>query len=169
MIAAEPFGPLANALERGLAAPEAVDAPGSSVAFSIAGRYGTWQGLAALRDSKGAGVRLTDEGIFEAQRALAREEGLFVEPSSAAALAAVMQLAARKALDPGQTIVVVLTSGGLKDPGASRTWLPPVIELGPDSLRAERRLGGLGGHVGTPQLDQILVVLREAYGLALDR
>src|SRR5688572_21798271 len=38
MIAAEPFGPLANALERGLAAPEAVDAPGSSVAFSIAGR-----------------------------------------------------------------------------------------------------------------------------------
>ena len=150
MIAAEPFGPLANALERGLAAPEAVDAPGSSVAFSIAGRYGTWQGLAALRDSKGAGVRLTDEGIFEAQRALAREEGLFVEPSSAAALAAVMQLAARKALDPGQTIVLVLTSSGLKDPGASRTWLPPVPTVDGD-------------------FERVLVVLREAYGLALDR
>src|SRR6185436_6508096 len=59
MIAAEPFGPLAHALERELAAPEMVAAPAPSVAFSIASRYGTWQGLAALRESGGAGVRLT--------------------------------------------------------------------------------------------------------------
>jgi threonine synthase len=150
MIAAEPFGPLAHALERGLDAPEVVDAPGSSVAFSIASRYGTWQGLAALRESGGVGVRLTDEGVLEAQRALAREEGLFVEPSSAASMTAVMQLAARTALDPQQTIVVVLTSGGLKDPGASRPWLPPVPAAGGD-------------------LDALLGVLREAYGLSLDR
>src|SRR5207249_7527562 len=61
MIAAEPFGPLAAALERGLQAPEPVEAPAPSVAFSIASRYGTWQGLAALRESGGAGVRMTDE------------------------------------------------------------------------------------------------------------
>src|SRR5919108_310869 len=90
MIAAEPFGPLAAALQRGLAAPQPVDAPAPSVAFSIASRYGTWQGLAALRESGGAGVRLTDEGVLEAQRALAREDGLYVEPSSSAALTAVM-------------------------------------------------------------------------------
>jgi threonine synthase len=150
MIAAEPFGPLAHALEHDLAAPEMVDAPSPSVAFSIASRYGTWQGLAALRDSGGAGVRLTDEGIFEAQRALAREEGLYVEPSSAGALTAVMQLAGRKALDPEQTIVVVLTSGGLKDAGATRTWLPPVP-------------------AADGNFERVLTVLREAYGLALDR
>ena len=85
MVAAEPFGPLAYALERALEAPEAVEG-GQSVAFSIASRYGTYQGLTALRDSRGAGVRITDEGVFEAQRALAREEGIFVEPSSATAL-----------------------------------------------------------------------------------
>jgi threonine synthase len=146
MIAAEPFGPLAQALERGLAAPEPVTAPGSSVAFSIASRYGTFQGLAALQQSGGAGVRLTDEGILEAQRALARDEGLFVEPSGAAAMSAVMQLAARRALDAEQTVVVLLTSGGLKDPGASRTWLPPVPAAGDD-------------------LDRLLAVLRDAYGL----
>src|ERR671937_995859 len=56
MIAAEPFGPLAPALERDLAAPEMVAAPAPSVAFSIASRYGTWQGLAALRDSGGGGA-----------------------------------------------------------------------------------------------------------------
>jgi threonine synthase len=145
MIAAEPFGPLAHALERGLEAPEVVPG-GASVAFSIASRYGTWQGLAALRESGGAGVRATDEGIAEAQRALGREEGLFVEPSSATALTAVMQLAARKALDPEQPVVVVLTSGGLKDPAASRTWLPPVPDAPED-------------------LDGVLRVVREHYGL----
>jgi threonine synthase len=145
MIAAEPFGPLANALERGLEAPEVVPG-GASVAFSIASRYGTWQGLAALKESGGEGVRITDEGLFEAQRALGREEGIFVEPSSATALTAVMQLAGRRALDPDQTIVVVLTSGGLKDPGASRTWLPPVPDAPAD-------------FVG------LLRVLREQYGL----
>ena len=57
-----------------------------------------------------------------------------------------MTLAARKALDPDQTIVVVLTSGGLKDPGASRTWLPPVPDAPAD-------------------FDGVLRVLREQYGL----
>jgi threonine synthase len=150
MVAAEPFGPLAHALERRLDAPEVVEAPQPSVAFSIASRYGTWQGLAALRESGGEGVRITDEGIFEAQRALGREEGLFVEPSSAAALTAVMQLAARRALPPDAAVVVVLTSSGLKDPGASRAWLPAVPAADGD-------------------FERLLAALRDAYGLALDR
>src|SRR5262245_50294130 len=145
MIAAEPFGPLAHAVERGLENPEPVPR-GESVAFSIASPYGTWQGLAALKQSGGAGERITDEGIFETQRDLGREEGIFVEPSSATGLTAVIQLAKRKALDPDQTIVVVLTSSGLKDPGASRTWLPPVPDAPAD-------------------LDGVLRVLRERYGL----
>jgi len=147
MVAAEPYGPLAAALERALEVPAPVRGEGS-IAFSIATRYGTWQGLAALRESRGLGVQVTDEGIFEAQRALAREEGVFVEPSSAAALTAVMQLVARKAVDPEQTIVLVLTSSGLKDPGASRAWLPEVPAAGDD-------------------FDALLGVLRERYGLEL--
>ena len=150
MVAAEPFGPLARALERGLDAPEAVEAGAPSVAFSIGSRYGTWQGLDALRRSGGLATALTDEGILEAQRLLARDEGLYVEPSAAAALTAVMQLAARKALDPEATIAVVLTSGGLKDPGATRAWLPGVPAAGDD-------------------FDAVLTTLREHYGLELDR
>ncbi len=149
MVAAEPFGPLAHALERGLEVPEKVPG-GDSVAFSIASPYGTYQGLTALRASRGLGVRLTDEGIFEAQRALAREEGLFVEPSSSAAMAAVLQLAGQKAIEPDQVVVVVLTSGGLKDPRASRAWLPEV-PAAPDDFAG------------------VLDVLRESYGLELDR
>ncbi len=148
MVAAEPFGPLAHALEAELDVPERVPG-GASVAFSIASPYGTYQGLTALKDSHGVGVRITDEGIFEAQRALAREEGIFAEPSSIASLAAVRQLCSRRMLDPEQTIVVVLTSTGLKDPGASRAWLPPVPRT-PDDF------------------DGLLAVLRDSYGLSLD-
>jgi threonine synthase len=149
MIAAEPFGPLAHAIDARLDAPEVVEG-GSSVAFSIASRYGTYQGLAALKQSGGLGVRITDEGVFEAQRALAREEGVFAEPSSAAALTALMQLRAQKAIDPEQTIVIVSTSSGLKDFAASRTWMSPVPDAPAD-------------------FDGLLHVLREHYGLALDR
>lgn len=149
MVAAEPFGSLAHALEKKLETPERVEG-GASVAFSIASPQGTFQGLKALRDSHGAGVRITDEGVFEAQRALAREEGLFVEPSSAAALTAVMQLRKTGAIEPDEVVVVVLTSGGLKDHAASRAWLPAVPSAG-DSF------------------DDVLAVLRKSYGLELDR
>jgi threonine synthase len=147
MLAAEPFGPLANALDRELEVPEKV-AGGSSVAFSIASPYGTYQGLTALRESGGQGVPITDEGIFEAQRALAREEGLYAEPSAVVGLTAVMHLARARKLDPDQSIVVVLTSGGLKDYGASRAWLPAVPSAGPDFAST-------------------LAVLEESYGLRL--
>ena len=149
MVAAEPFGSLAHALEKKLETPERVEG-GASVAFSIASPQGTFQGLKALQDSHGAGVRITDEGVFEAQRALAREEGLFVEPSSAAALTAVMQLRKTGAIEPDEVVVVVLTSGGLKDHAASRAWLPAVPSAG-DSF------------------DDVLAVLRKSYGLELDR
>jgi threonine synthase len=147
MLAAEPFGPLANALARRLETPEKV-AAGSSVAFSIASPYGTYQGLTALRDSGGLGVPITDEGIFEAQRALASEEGLYAEPSAVVGLTAVMQQARAGKLDPDQRVVVVLTSGGLKDYGASRAWLPDVPAAGSDFAST-------------------LAVLEERYGLRL--
>ncbi|MGH7402765.1 MAG: threonine synthase [Candidatus Rokuibacteriota bacterium] len=147
MLAAEPFGPLGHALARKLDVPEKV-AAGSSVAFSIASPYGTYQGLAALRDSGGLGVPITDEGIFEAQRALASEEGLYAEPSAVVGLTAVMQLTRARKLEAGQVVVVVLTSGGLKDYGASRAWLPPVPSAGRDFA-------------------ETLAVLEESYGLRL--
>jgi threonine synthase len=147
MVAAEPFGPLAHALAKGLAAPERV-AAGTSVAFSIASPYGTYQGLAALKESGGLGTPITDEGIFEAQRALGRDEGIYAEPSALTSLVAVMQLARQGRFRRDETVVVVLTSGGLKDYGASRAWLPE-LPAAPASF------------------DGLLGVLRQSYGLDL--
>jgi threonine synthase len=67
----------------------------------------------AVEDSGGAVVPVDDAGILEAWELLAREEGLFCEPSSAAGLAA------RFADPPGDALAVcVITGHGLKDPDA---------------------------------------------------
>ncbi|HET7567814.1 MAG TPA: pyridoxal-phosphate dependent enzyme [Gaiellaceae bacterium] len=67
-----------------------------------------------LARSGGTLVPLTEEQLNRAWRLLAREEGVFCEPASAAGVAAVE--AAR--LDPGTRVVCVITGHGLKDPDA---------------------------------------------------
>jgi len=68
----------------------------------------------AVARSSSAIVSVTDEQIAAAWRSLAREEGVFCEPASAAALAGVDLLD----LPEGMRIVLVLTGHGLKDPAA---------------------------------------------------
>jgi len=67
----------------------------------------------AVEESGGEVVPLADGAILEAWRLLAREEGVFCEPSSAAGLAALL------AKPPGDgRVVCVITGHGLKDPDA---------------------------------------------------
>ncbi|MFQ5400841.1 MAG: threonine synthase [Anaerolineae bacterium] len=93
------------------------------------------QALEALDESGGIITAITDEEILEGWKLLAREEGVFVEPASAAGVAALKQQIAQGAIDPaGKTAVCVLTGHGLKDPGtavnqaASPQTLPATIE-----------------------------------------
>jgi threonine synthase len=59
-------------------------------------------------------VSVTDDEIAAAWRSLAREEGVFCEPASAAAVAGL----AHAGIAKGQRVVCVLTGHGLKDPNA---------------------------------------------------
>ena len=101
MLAAEPFGPLGHALERELEAPERV-AGGTSVAFSIASPYGTYQGLAALkRFGRRSACRSPTRASSRRSARSRGEEGIFVEPSSATGSPRCMQLARAEArIDP---------------------------------------------------------------------
>jgi threonine synthase len=72
--------------------------------------------LAALEESGGEAGIVTDREILEAQRYLARTEGLFVEPASAVPIA---YLRKRK-LRGLRSVVCVTTGHGLKDPDALR-------------------------------------------------
>ena len=81
--------------------------------------------LAAVRESGGLIESVTDEEILAAQELLAREEGIFCEPASAAGIAGLLKLA-REGRGPEGTVVSVLTGHGLKDPDVilSRVELP---------------------------------------------
>jgi threonine synthase len=68
----------------------------------------------ALARCGGAVVSVTDREIAAAWRSLAREEGVFCEPASAAALAGL----ASAGDIAGRRVVCVLTGHGLKDPDA---------------------------------------------------
>jgi threonine synthase len=72
--------------------------------------------LRAIYDSKGLAETVTDTEILEAQKMLARSEGLFIEPASAASIAGLRKLADRGEIRRDETTVCIATGNGLKDP-----------------------------------------------------
>ena len=73
------------------------------------------QSLHALRDTKGSAIAVEESDILRWHRLLAREEGVFVEPTSAAAFAGAEALIASGAIQPAESILVAATGFGLKD------------------------------------------------------
>ena len=90
--------------------------------------------LEAVKDSRGWIDIVTDEEILRAYRMLAREEGIFMEPASAATVAGLIKSVKAGRFEPGSTVVLTLTGHGLKDPdtaleSASRpTAVPPQLD-----------------------------------------
>ncbi|MGB9791948.1 MAG: threonine synthase [Thermacetogeniaceae bacterium] len=81
------------------------------------GNPASWQkALVALQESNGRIDTVTDEEILDAYQTVARLEGLFVEPASAAALAGVIKLAKEGYFKASSTVVCIMTGHGLKDP-----------------------------------------------------
>jgi len=112
-VQAAALAPLCRAFEAGLETVPAVEPAAPSVAegLAIAEPVRGRRLLQALRETGGTCVTVEDDAILRAQRRLARQ-GLYIEPTSAtavAALAAVLQQAA-----PDETVVVPLTGSGLK-------------------------------------------------------
>jgi threonine synthase len=89
----------------------------------------SWEKAVEARDASGGRISaVTDDEILTAYRALARFEGIFCEPASAASVAGVMKAAEAGELDPDETIVCVLTGHGLKDPTTAEKHVPPFLE-----------------------------------------
>src|SRR5271165_5974409 len=84
-------------------------AEGTAIAKPVRAR----EVLAAIRRSGGAAVSVTEEEIVEAMNDLSRS-GLYVEPTSASAAAALSGLLRQGVIRPEETTIVVLTGAGLK-------------------------------------------------------
>jgi threonine synthase len=96
------------------------------------GAPASWDKAIAARDeSRGRIEAVTDDEILAAYRDLARMEGVFCEPASAASVAGLRKMATAGALDPDATVVAVLTGHGLKDPHTAERQVPGVISAAP--------------------------------------
>ena len=81
------------------------------------GNPASWRGAIAARDDSGGVIAaVSDDEILDAYRRLARDEGVFAEPASAASVAGLIKQAHAGADLAGLTVVCVITGSGLKDP-----------------------------------------------------
>ena len=84
------------------------------------GNPASWKRAEAARDESGGLIdKVEDSQIIEAYLALAREEGIFCEPASAASVAGLIKLKELGVDVTGKTVVCILTGNGLKDPGTA--------------------------------------------------
>ena len=84
------------------------------------GNPASWRLAVAARDESGGCIKaVTDEQILDAWRDLARLEGVFCEPASAAGVAGLRTLIESGQAEPDARYVAVVTGHGLKDPGTA--------------------------------------------------
>jgi threonine synthase len=106
------------------------------------GNPASWKGAIAARDESGGSIlAVTDQEILDAYRRLAREEGVFCEPASAACVAGVLKLAREGHDFGGQRVVCVITGSGLKDPDTAMAQPFTLRTVPPDLEAIEREMG----------------------------
>jgi threonine synthase len=94
-----------------------------ATAIRIGDPYSKAGALAARDESGGMIGAVSDAQILAAYRFLARQEGVFCEPASAAGVAGLLKLA-KAGKRPRGTVVCVLTGHGLKDPDTAARFAP---------------------------------------------
>ncbi len=117
----------------------------------------------AVRDSGGVELTTSVEGAVRATGLLARTEGIFAEPASASAVAALGIAISSGVVDRDETVVCIITSAGLKDTKA-------VTRLAREARRLPMREEPLSARtqVGETKLELMRLLLgRGAYGYQL--
>lgn len=118
-IQAEGAAPIAKAIEKGLDKPEFVDSPETVASAIRIGKPVNWRkAIKAIRSSNGFATYVSDSEILEAQKELARKEGIGAEPASVASYAGYLKLLKEGKIDKNEKTVLILTGHALKDPDA---------------------------------------------------
>jgi threonine synthase len=81
------------------------------------GNPASWRGASnAIAESNGFIDKVTDEEIISAYKLVARTDGVFAEPASAAALAGIIKCSQAGMIPEGSLLTATVTGHGLKDP-----------------------------------------------------
>ncbi len=131
-VQAEGSAALADAWERGLDAIDMKPIQARTVADSICTGLprDRIKALRAVRESRGAFIKVSDDEILAAIPALARGCGIFAEPAGAAAYAGLVKAVANGTVRRDERIVVLATGSGLKDIASAIKSLLPTDEHG---------------------------------------
>ncbi len=108
--------PVANRHQHGPSVPTLRSSPTIAGGVAVTDPPRITEILAALRMSEGTAIAVTEERIRESTESLARLEGLYVEPTSAVAFAAAIQLRRDGIISADDTVLIPVTGSGLKDP-----------------------------------------------------
>jgi threonine synthase len=116
-IQAEGAKPIVDAIKKGLDRFIPVPNPETiATAIRIGNPVNGPKAIRAIRRSGGTAESVTDEEIVEAQKLLAKLEGIGVEPASAATIAGLRKLRRNGEIDKDEQVVCVATGNVLKDP-----------------------------------------------------
>ena len=120
---------------------EPVAAPQTIATAIRIGDPASWDLAVKARDESGGAIEaVTDRQILAAYRLLAREEGVFVEPASAASVAGVLQVSAEGLIRAGERVVCTVTGHGLKDPDWAISGAPAPVTVPVDAYAAASAL-----------------------------
>lgn len=132
--------PIVRAFTLGVNEPVRVDRPETdAMAIRVASPFYGRAALRALRESKGFALEVTDEEMLMAERELAKYEGIFAEPASAATIASLHHLTESGMIDREDSVIALITSSGLKTDDVIKT------------LDRRRRTMGLGTSIATKE------------------
>ena len=95
----------------------------------------------AQQESNGRFVAATDDEILAAYHLVARSEGVFVEPASAASIAGLLKSVQDGWIAKGTTVVCTVTGNGLKDPDTALKDMPEVAAIPVDPTAVVEKLG----------------------------
>jgi len=125
--------PIVEAIKNGAPDIKPVERPETvATAIRIGNPINAPKALNAIRESGGTAEAVTDNEILEAQKELARLEGIGVEPASAASIAGLKKLVQMGIIDNSETVVCIATGHLLKDPETVIKSSRPPIEIAAD-------------------------------------
>ena len=102
-----------------------------------------WDGdaaIKAIKESRGTAIAVSNEEILDAQRILAKTEGIFSEPSGVTSLAGLIKLTAAGSVERSDSVVVEISGSGLKDPQIAMRGMSEIPLIEPSIKELERVL-----------------------------
>jgi threonine synthase len=121
---------------------KAIEKPKTLATAIRIGNPASWKNAVVARDESGGLIdSVTDDEIVSAYKILARKEGVFGEPASAASVAGLIKMVGHGLKLSNKKVVCLITGTGLKDPSLPAKFAEPFPELPVDINVIERALG----------------------------